>query len=93
EVSFAEFSWASWGALAFVVLGATWLAYVCVAASLKKLSPTTASIYSYSQPVIASIFAIIRGQDRLDFVKIAAALLVFIGVYIVTRSYKTEVAK
>ncbi|MEG0032851.1 MAG: EamA family transporter [Mucinivorans sp.] len=91
-VDFANFSLASWGALTFVVVGATWLAYVCVAASLKKLSPTTASIYSYSQPVIASIFAIIRGQDRLDFVKIAAALLVFTGVYIVTRSYKTPMA-
>lgn len=87
-VQWGEFNTSTWLVLSFVVVGATWLAYVCVAASLKKLSPTTASIYSYSQPVIASIFAIVRGQDQLDFIKIAAALLVFAGVYIVTRSYK-----
>lgn len=91
---FAATDWGSftpslWATLAFVVVGATWLAYVCVALSLKKLSPTTASIYSYSQPVIASFFAIMRGQDSLNWVKIASALLVFAGVYIVTRSYKT----
>lgn len=86
-VSFSDFNSTTWFALCFVIIGATWLAYICVAASLKKLSPTTASIYSYSQPVLASIFAIVRGQDQLDFVKIIAALLVFTGVYIVTRSY------
>lgn len=86
----------NWGALdggsiaafVFVIVGATWLSYICVASSLKKLSPTTASIYSYSQPVLASFFAIIRGQDEVSWVKIGAAILVFAGVYIVTLSYK-----
>lgn len=86
----------NWGALdggaiaafVFVIVGATWLAYICVASSLKKLSPTTASIYSYSQPVLASFFAILRGQDEVSWVKIVAAILVFAGVYIVTLGYK-----
>lgn len=87
STAWSEFTPSLWATLVFVIVGATWLAYVCVALSLKKLSPTTASIYSYSQPVIASFFAIIRGQDSVDWVKIAAAALVFGGVYIVTRSY------
>lgn len=88
SVDWGDFNSGTIFALIFVVVGATWLAYMCVAASLKKLSPTTASIYSYSQPVIASMFAILRGQDSLDWVKIVAALLVFAGVFLVTRSYK-----
>lgn len=79
-----------WLALIFVVVGATWIAYICVASSLRTISPTTASIYSYSQPVIAAFFAIIMGQDRLDWVKIIAAVLVVMGVFIVTRSYKRQ---
>lgn len=86
----AAISAGMWGALVFVIAGATWLAYLCVAISLKKLSPTTASIYSYSQPVIASFAAILRGQDTVNWVKITAAILVFLGVFIVTRSYKIE---
>lgn len=85
-----HFTPAAWGALAFVVLGATVLSYLCVAGSLRKLKPTTVSIYTYLQPVIASFAAILRGQDRIDWVKIAAALLVFAGVFLVTQSYRFE---
>lgn len=85
-----HFTPAAWGSLAFVVLGATVLSYLCVAGSLKKLKPTTVSIYTYLQPVIATFVAILRGQDRVDWVKIAAALLVFAGVFLVTQSYRFE---
>lgn len=78
----------TWFAIIFVVVGATWIAYMCVARALKGISATTASIYSYSQPVVASFFAILRGQDTVDWVKIVAAMLVILGVFIVTRSYK-----
>lgn len=84
------FTPAAWGALAFVVLGATVTAYLCVAGGLRRLKPTTVSIYTYLQPVIASFVAILRGQDRTDWVKIVAALLVFAGVFIVTQSYRFE---
>lgn len=80
-----------WGAIAFVIIGATWVAYICVAVSLKTLKPTTVSIYSYSQPVIASYLAIMRGQDTFDWVKLAAAGLVFAGVFLVTQAYRFEV--
>ncbi len=90
---FVEHSWGGmsageWGILAFVVVGATWIAYTLVSSSLKQLSPTTVSIYSYSQPVLASLFAVVRMQDELTWQKIFSALLVFVGVYIVTLSYK-----
>lgn len=79
-----------WGAIAFVIIGATWVAYICVASSLKVLKPTTVSIYSYSQPVIASYVAILRGQDSFDWIKLAAAGLVFAGVFLVTQAYRFE---
>ncbi|WP_298062571.1 DMT family transporter [uncultured Rikenella sp.] len=84
------FTPAAWGSLAFVVFGATVLSYLCVAGGLKKLKPTTVSIYTYLQPVIATLAAILRGQDKADWVKIVAALLVFAGVFLVTRSYRSE---
>lgn len=93
DTQWSEMPISAWVALIFVVVGATCIAYFCVAKSLKTISPTTASIYSYSQPVIASFFAISIGQDKLDWVKIIAAMLVVLGVFIVTRSYKQESKK
>ncbi|MEG2319223.1 MAG: DMT family transporter, partial [Mucinivorans sp.] len=77
----------TWFTIGFVVVGATWIAYICVARSLRQINATTASIYSYSQPVIASLFAIVRGQDNLDGIKVLSAMLVILGVFLVTRSY------
>ena len=70
----------------FVVVGTTFLAYLLNMYSLKYVKPITVSIYIYSQPVIASIVALILGQDVITPVKILAALLVFTGVYFVSFS-------
>ena len=70
----------------FVVVGTTFLAYLLNMYSLKYVKPITVSIYIYSQPVIASIVALILGQDVITPVKIMAALLVFTGVYFVSFS-------
>ena len=70
----------------FVVVGTTFLAYLLNMYSLKYVKPITVSIYIYSQPVIASIVALILGQDIITPVKILAALLVFTGVYFVSFS-------
>jgi drug/metabolite transporter (DMT)-like permease len=70
----------------FVVVGTTFLAYLLNMYSLKYVKPITVSIYIYSQPVIASIVALILGQDVITSVKIVAAMLVFAGVYFVSYS-------
>ena len=51
---------------------------------MKKVSPTTVSIYIYLQPVIASITAIITNQDQLTTLKIVSTLVIFAGVYLVS---------
>ena len=88
------FSRVSWGTMPgdillsvlFVVVGTTFLAYLLNMYGLKYVKPITVSIYIYSQPVIASIVALILGQDVITPVKILAALLVFTGVYFVSFS-------
>jgi drug/metabolite transporter (DMT)-like permease len=70
----------------FVVVGTTFLAYFLINFSLKYVKPVTVSIYIYSQPVIASVVAMILGQDVITLVKVMSAFLVFIGVYFVSYS-------
>lgn len=80
--------------LAYITIMATGIAYFLVPLALKRIRPTTVSMYNNAQPLIASTVAIIVGQDIFSWDKPAAAILVFIGVYLVTQSKsKADVEK
>jgi drug/metabolite transporter (DMT)-like permease len=74
--------------IGFVVLFSTFFTYLLNLLSMRELKPTTVAVFIYLQPVFATIFAIGLGKDELNFVKIASAVLIFIGVYLVTNSKK-----
>ncbi len=75
----------------FVVVCTTVIAYLLNSSALKLLNPSTVSIYIYLQPVLATLFAIFMGSDSLDEMKIIAAVIIFVGVYLVSvRSVKTR---
>lgn len=71
--------------IGFVVLFSTFLTYLLNLLSMKELKPTTVAVFIYLQPLFASVFAIGLGKDELSWVKIGSAVLIFIGVYLVTQ--------
>ncbi len=75
-----------WIQLLFVLLGGTFLSYLLVSIGQSVLRPTVTSMYNYMQPVIASIVAIWWGLDSFNVLKIIAVVLIFSGVYLVTKS-------
>lgn len=77
--------------IGYVVLFTTFLAYMFNLFAIKKLKPTTLSIFIYLQPVIASVYALFVGSDSLNAIKIIATVLIFVGVYLVTRKSKEEI--
>ncbi|MCD7852021.1 MAG: DMT family transporter [Parabacteroides sp.] len=79
--------------LAVVVLGGTFFAYLLVPIGQRILRPTVATMYNYVQPIIASIITVIVGLDTFGLMKSIAIALVFLGVYIVTRSKSREQLK
>ncbi|MBT8245987.1 MAG: DMT family transporter [Winogradskyella sp.] len=74
--------------VAFVVIGATFLTYLLNPWAISKLKASTVGIFIYLQPVIAGLFAILSGADFIDTIKISAMLLIFLGVYFVTKKPK-----
>lgn len=70
----------------YVVLGGSFLAYLCIMSAQKLLRPTVVSMYNYMQPIVATIAAIIMGIGSFGWQKGIAIALVFLGVYIVTGS-------
>jgi drug/metabolite transporter (DMT)-like permease len=71
--------------IGFVVIFATYLGYLLITFGLRRLSPTIVSTYTYTQPVIAAYLASIMGQDHIDIVMVVSALLIFAGVFVVSR--------
>jgi len=84
EVDWSVFTPKIWAAIAFVVLFTTFLAYLLNVSALKELSPTIVSYYIYLQPLLAAVVALYFEKDHLTGVKIGAAVLIFMGVYLVS---------
>ena len=72
-------------AIAFVIVGTTFMTYLLNVFALTELKASTVSAFIYGQPVIGILFALLMGKDQLTLSKTAAALLVLAGVYLVSR--------
>ncbi len=75
-----------WWEIGFMIFFSTFIAYWLVPVGQQRIRPTLVSMYGYLQPIIAIAVAIWTGMDRLTVTKVVAALLVFVGVWVVNRS-------
>ncbi|MBE9489961.1 MAG: DMT family transporter, partial [Bacteroidetes bacterium] len=95
-ITLSEFNEVKWASLpfeaiwkmCFVVVGTTFLTYLLNVFALRELKASTVGVFMYLQPPIAIVFAIAMGSDTLNFVKITAGILIFIGVYLVSKKTK-----
>jgi drug/metabolite transporter (DMT)-like permease len=85
QIQWETFTPFVWGALAFTVLGVTFIAYLFSIFALKKLTPSQVSIYVYVQPVTAALLAIFLGKDHFTPELMVCSALIFIGVYLVIK--------
>lgn len=75
-----------WLGIAAVVIGATYIAYICIMIGQKNLRPTIVGMYNYLQPIVATGVGIWLGLDRFTILKAIAVILIFSGVWLVTVS-------
>lgn len=73
-------------AITYVCVGATFLAYLLIPMAVRRIRPTSASMYNYVQPMVACALAVLVAQDTFSWSKLLAALTIFLGVYLVTQS-------
>lgn len=81
-----EISASEWLGIAAVVIGATYIAYICIMIGQKNLRPTIVGMYNYVQPIVATAVGIWLGLDRFTLIKAVAVVLIFSGVWLVTVS-------
>ncbi len=72
--------------LGLIVVGGTFLAYYFNIYGIKHLGSSIAGSYIYSQPVFATIIAILFLGEEVDLYKIIAAALIFFGVFLANKT-------
>ncbi|WNM19609.1 DMT family transporter [Flavobacterium capsici] len=72
----------------FVVVFTTFMTYLLNLVSMRELNPSTVAVFIYLQPLFATIYAMSLGKDKLNWIKTGSAILIFIGVYLVTQKRK-----
>jgi drug/metabolite transporter (DMT)-like permease len=90
-MDWSSITYSAWLGIAFVVIFATYLGYLLISFGLRRLSPTIVSTYTYTQPIIAAYIASMMGQDHIDLVMVASALLIFAGVFVVSRQQQNGI--
>ena len=85
QVEWVEINNTSLIKIFYVVFCTTFLVYLLNLYALKNLKATTVGMFIYLQPVIGILFAIYRGADKLTVPDISSVLLVFVGVYLVSK--------
>ena len=91
QVEWSQLTFSEIGPMLFVVIATTFLTYLFNIFALKQLSPSTVGVFIYLQPVVATIFAILAGADTLNALRVGAACLIFMGVFLSTRKPKKKI--
>ncbi len=76
--------------IVFVVVFATFFTYLFNLLAVTKLKPTTVSVFIYLQPFVATVYALMMQSDALNIHKIIASVLIFSGVYLVSKQKKPQ---
>lgn len=76
------FSVTNWLCLAYVVFGATFLAYQLMNFGIKKLGASVTGSFIYTQPFFATIASVLIFEEQINFSKILAAVMIIGGVFL-----------
>lgn len=86
DIQWAAVPLQTWLETAYVVVFGTFIGYILVVNAQKILRPTVVSIYNYVQPAVAVTVSLLTGIGVFKWSQGLAVILVFVGVWLVTKS-------
>ena len=76
----------TWLEAGYVVVFGTYVGYILTMIGQKTLRPTVVSVYNYVQHIISVVVSVLTGIGVLKPTHALAVILVFSGVWLVTKS-------
>lgn len=92
-VELSQISLFAWLTVAAIIIFPTILAYFWNAWALVRVEPSVVAVYVYLQPLIGAFLAVAVLGERLNSRIFMAMILIFVGVYLVMRRRKLNVAE
>ena len=86
DIPWAAVSTKTWLETAYVVFFGTFVGYILVMSAQRVLRPTVVSSYNYVQPIVAVVVTVLTGMGIFKWTHGLAVLMVFVGVWMVTKS-------
>jgi drug/metabolite transporter (DMT)-like permease len=88
RIQWSEISFKAWGALIYSALVAIAICYVIWYASVRRVGNSKTAVYGYLSPIFTIIFAYLIISERITFLQIGGALIIFAGVYLTRFGYR-----
>ncbi|MBK8464385.1 MAG: DMT family transporter [Chloracidobacterium sp.] len=80
-----------WLVILYIAIGATAAPYLLNAYALARVQASTVAVFVYLQPVIGFLLAVVFLGEQIGTLFIMAALLIFLGVFLVSKKFtRTE---
>ena len=76
----------TWWEAGYVVFFGTYIGYILTMIGQRTLRPTVVSVYNYVQPIVSVIVSVLTGIGVMKPSHALAVILVFSGVWLVTKS-------
>lgn len=86
SLQWSAVSVSAWWEAAYVVVFGTFIGYILTMIGQRTLRPTVVSIYNYVQPIVSVTVSIFTGIGIFRWSQALAVILVFVGVWQVTKS-------
>jgi len=87
SIDIAAISPAIWLIVVYIAIGATAAPYLLNAYALQYVPASTVAVFVYLQPVIGFLLAVLFLGEQIGALFILAALLIFIGVFLVSKKF------
>ena len=84
QLEIATVSWEAWGGMAFLVIGATLIAYFANAWSMKRVQPSAVGVYIFVQPVFVTLVTLLLFAGEVTWQKGLTILGILAGVYLLS---------
>ena len=85
SIPWEKLEWSHYLSILFIVVPGTFLAYFFNAYGIQHIGAGNTGSYIYTQPVFAVLIAMVVLNERLSWDKVVAGLMIFAGVFLVSK--------
>ncbi len=89
-IPIAEINLYTWGAILFLVIVSSIIAFIAYLYALQKLPTSLVSVYAYINPLVAVVSGSLFTGEPFTILIITGSLVTLTGVYIVNKSIRKE---